>query len=62
MDNLSSRKRARVRELIEATQEELRNFPPYSPDLNPIEMVFSKIKHLLHALKTRTTTALWQCM
>ena len=37
MDNLSSHKPARVRELIEATQAELRYLPPYSPDLNPIE-------------------------
>ena len=50
MDNLSSHKPARVRELIEATQAELRYLPPYSPDLNPIEMVFSKIKQLLRTL------------
>jgi transposase len=62
MDNLSSHKRTRIRELIEATQAELRYLPPYSPDLNPIEMVFSKIKQLLRTLKTRTRTALWQCM
>ena len=62
MDNLSSHKRARVRELIEATQAELRYLPPYSPDLNPIEMVFSKIKQLLRTLKTRTQTTLWRCM
>ena len=44
MDNLSSHKVARVRELIEETGAELRYLPPYSPDLNPIENVFSKIK------------------
>jgi len=62
MDNLSSHKRARIRELIEARQAELRYLPPYSPDLNPIEMVFSKIKQLLRTLACRTRTALWQCM
>ena len=62
MDNLSSHKRARVRELIETRQAELLYLPPYSPDLNPIEMVFSKIKQLLRTLKTRTKDALWQSM
>jgi transposase len=62
MDNLSSHKRARIRELIEAKQAELKYLPPYSPDLNPIEMVFSKIKQLLRTLACRTRTALWQCM
>ena len=62
MDNLSSHKRARVRERIEATQAELRYLPPYSPDLNPIELVSSKIKQLLRTLKTRTKDALWQSM
>ncbi len=62
MDNLSSHKRARVRELIEATQAQLRYVPPYSPDLNPIEMVFSKIKQLLRTLACRTKTTLWRSM
>jgi len=62
MDNLSSHKRARVRELIEAQQAELRYLPPYSPDLNPIEMVFSKIKQLLRTLGARTQDALWCSM
>ena len=62
MDNLSSHKRARIRELIEARQAELKYLPPYSPDLNPIEMVFSKIKQLLRTLACRTQTALWQSM
>ena len=47
MDNLSSHKRQRTRELIESVGAELRFLPPYSPDLNPIEMVFSKIKRKL---------------
>jgi len=36
--------------------------PPYSPDLNPIEMVFSKIKQLLRSLGHRTRDALWNAM
>jgi transposase len=62
MDNLSSHKRARVRELIETRQAALAYLPPYSPDLNPIELVFSKIKQRLRTLKTRTKDALWQSM
>ena len=62
MDNLSSHKRARVRELIEATGAALRYLPPYSPDLNPIELVFSKIKQLLRTLGTRTREVLWESM
>lgn len=62
MDNLSSHKRERVRELIESARAELSYLPPYSPDLNPIEMVFSKIKQLLRSLATRTQDALWQSM
>ena len=46
MDNLSSHKRARTRERIEAAGAELVFLPPYSPDLNPIEMVFAKVKRL----------------
>jgi transposase len=62
LDNLSSHKRARVRELIEGSRAELRYLPPYSPDLNPIEMVFSKIKQLLRTLAARTQQALWGAM
>ena len=62
MDNLSSHKRVRVRELIETRQAKLLYLPPYSPDLNPIELVFSKIKQLLRKLKTRTRDALWTSM
>ncbi len=43
MDNLSSHKRPRVRESIEAAGAELRYLPPYSPDFNPVENVFSKL-------------------
>jgi len=62
MDNLSSHKRVRVRELIETRQAKLAYLPPYSPDLNPIELVFSKIKQLLRSLKNRSQDALWQSM
>ena len=62
MDNLSSHKRMRCRELIEAKGAKLEFLPPYSPDLNPIEMVFSKIKQLLRTLACRTRTSLWQAM
>ncbi len=62
MDNRSSHKRARTRELIESAEAELEFLPPYSPDLNPIEMVFSKIKQLLRGLAHRTRDALWRGM
>jgi transposase len=62
MDNLSSHKGARIREMIEGVGAELRYLPPYSPDMNPIEMVFSKIKQLLRSLAYRTKDALWGSM
>ena len=62
MDNLSSHKRARTRELIEGVGAELVFLPPYSPDLNPIEMVFAKIKQRLRSLACRTKEALWNAM
>ncbi len=62
MDNLSSHKRERVRELIESNDAALRFLPPYSPDLNPIELVFSKIKQSLRSLAARTQEALWSTM
>ncbi len=62
MDNLSSHKGGRIRHLIEETGAELRYLPPYSPDLNPIEQVFSKVKQLLRSLAHRTKEALWGAM
>jgi len=62
MDNLSSHKRARTRELIDAAGAELAFLPPYSPDLNPIEMIFSKVKQLLRSLGCRTCSELWNAM
>ena len=60
MDNLSSHKRAAVREAIEAAGASLRFLPPYSPDLNPIEQVFAKLKSILRAKALRTIDALWR--
>ncbi len=62
LDNLSSHKGERVRELVESCGARLEFLPPYSPDLNPIEMVFSKIKQLLRTLACRTRQALWNSM
>ena len=47
MDNLSSHKRLAIRQLIESVGAKLLYLPPYSPDLNPIELIFSKVKQLL---------------
>jgi transposase len=54
MDNLSSHKGSRVRELIEGRGRELIYLPSYSPDLNPIEEAFSKIKGLLRKAEARS--------
>jgi transposase len=62
MDNLSSHKRASTRKRIEAAGATLVFLPPYSPDLNPIEMVFSKVKQLLRSLACRTRECLWSAM
>jgi transposase len=58
-DNLSSHKVAGVREAIEAVGATIRYLPPYSPDLNPIEKLFAKLKALLRRAATRTVDALW---
>jgi transposase len=58
IDNLSSHKVAGIREAIEAAGAELRYLPPYSPDLNPIEQLFAKIKALLRKAAARTIDAL----
>ncbi len=59
MDNLSSHKRAAARRLIEAAGAGLRFLPPYSPDFNPIEMAFAKLKALLRKDAERTVDGLW---
>jgi transposase len=58
MDNLSAHKPARVRELIEGKGCELVYLPAYSPDFNPIEEAFSKIKGMLREARARTKDAL----
>ena len=58
MDNLSSHKGPRVRDLIAAAGATLVYLPPYSPDLNPIEMAFSKLKQLMRSAAHRTVDAL----
>ena len=58
MDNLSAHKGARVRELIEEGGAMLLYLPPYSPELNPIEEAFSKVKHTLRKLSARGKEAL----
>jgi transposase len=58
-DNLSSHKVAGVREAIEAVGANLRYLPPYSPDLNPIEKLFAKLKALLRKAAKRSVDALW---
>ena len=58
MDNLSSHKVQGVREAIESVGAEVRYLPPYSPDLNLIELAFSKLKKLLRDGAKRTVDAL----
>ena len=59
MDNLSSHKVAGVREAITAVDAYLLYLPPYSPDLNPIEQAFAKLKALLRKVSARTVDDLW---
>ena len=60
MDNLSSHKGKAVRRAIRAAGARLFFLPPYSPDLNPIEQVFAKLKTLLRKAAERTVEATWQ--
>jgi transposase len=62
MDNLSAHKGERVRELIEGRGCELMYLPSYSPDLNPIEEAFSKIKALLRKAEARSREALLEAI
>ena len=62
MDNLSSHKGPRVEALIRAVGAELRYLPPYSPDFNPIENAFAKLKALLRKEAARTIDALWSAI
>ncbi len=60
LDNLSSHKKPAIRRAIRAKGAHLLFLPPYSPDLNPIEQVFAKLKHLLRKAAERTVEATWK--
>ena len=62
MDNLPAHKSAAVRHSIQAAGAELRFLPPYSPDFNPIEMAFSKLKAFLKKTAARTVVDLWDAI
>lgn len=60
MDNLGSHKSKEVRDMIKAARARLWFLPPYSPDLNPIEQTFSKIKHWMRQAQRRTIENTWK--
>jgi len=60
MDNLSSHKGTKVQQMIEGAGARLLYLPPYSPDFNPIEQAFAKLKALLRKAEERTIEALWK--
>jgi len=60
LDNLSSHKMAGVQAAVEAVGAELWFLPPYSPDFNPIELIFAKFKGLIRGAAERTVEGLWQ--
>ena len=60
MDNLGSHKGQAIRAAIRKAGAKLLFLPPYSPDLNPIEQVFAKLKHLLQKAAERTVEATWK--
>jgi transposase len=62
MDNLGAHKVAGVRQAIEARGAVVLYLPPYSPDLNPIEQAFAKLKSLLRSAAKRTVASLWQAI
>lgn len=62
MDNLPAHKPTAVREAVEAAGAELMFLPPYSPDFNPIEMAFAKLKAFLKKVAARTVDALWDAI
>lgn len=59
MDNLPAHKNDAVQAMIEAAGAQLRYLPPYSPDLNPIEIAFAKLKAHLRKAAERSVPALW---
>lgn len=62
MDNLPAHKAAGIREAIEKAGATLAFLPPYSPDLNPIENAFAKLKAMLRARAERSISALWDAV
>lgn len=60
LDNLGSHKGHAVRRAVRAAGAHLFFLPPYSPDLNPIEQVFAKLKHLIRKAAPRTVEATWR--
>ena len=62
MDNLPAHRSAAVRDAIHGAGAELRFLPPYSPDFNPIEMAFSKLKASLKRRAARTIPELWDAI
>ena len=62
MDNLPAHRVGGIREAIEAAGATLRYLPPYSPDFNPIEMAFAKLKAILKGTAPRTIPDLWQAI
>ena len=62
MDNLPAHKGAAIGQLIEARGARLLYLPAYSPDLNPIELMFAKLKHLLRSAAARSVGRLWNVL
>ena len=62
MDNLSAHKNTQTIELIESIGAQVLFLPPYSPDLNPIELMWSKVKNLLRSAEARTPDELFQAV
>ena len=62
MDNLSPHHAPRVEQLLRQAGAELAYLPPYSPDFNPIELMWSKVKEFLRATKARTQEDLWSAI
>lgn len=62
LDNLSSHKRSSIESAINAVGATLLFLPPYSPDFNPIEQVFAKLKSLIRAAEPRDRESLWKAL
>lgn len=62
LDNLASHKSEKAKAILEERGARLLFLPPYSPDLNPIEMAFAKLKAHLRRIKARTLDALWRAV